>query len=304
MNFFKFLNLERILKKPGGFTQPAPPGFGKTDRFTAGFYRFCKPWSEVRAPCFHAAHDDLRRTCMRMGFSADEGKLRLVSVSKPQVRTLDPADALNPWKGPLPKQSKSPVVTLGHVMASARMVASSRICSPALRKEYIHIDLFSQGNSNSNSDTLSLERMHQVPLFSPVDSAGLAEHACNCFMTRPISSAGLSLGLTKQSGGGVLVGPFYYVGYSTGQVCDLLAATSRSWANRYPGLHLLWQRVASSSKPKCFVHSPSSRQPPVQPPVPLCRTYAEVLKSVVLSGEMAKEGAEVDGWRVMDRRRQ
>jgi hypothetical protein len=182
-------------------------------------------------------------------------------------------------------------------MASTRKVASSRVCSPTLRKEYIHIDSFSKGNSNSN--TLSLERMRQVPLFSPGDPDGLAEHACNCFMTRSVSSAGQSLGLAKQSGG-VLVGPFYSVGHSTGQVCDLLAPTSRSWANRYPGLHLLRQRVASSSKPKCFVHSPSSRPPPV----PLRRTYAEVLKSTVLSGEMAKECAEVDGWRVMDRRRQ
>ncbi|KAL5647981.1 hypothetical protein ACJX0J_042336, partial [Zea mays] len=74
-------------------------------------------------------------------------------------------------------------------------------------------------------------------------------------------------------------------------VCNLLALTSRSWASRYRGLHLLRQRVASLSKPKRFVHSPSSRQPPV-------------LKSATLSGEMAKEGAEGDGWRVMDRRRQ
>lgn len=86
----------------------------------------------------------------------------------------------------------------------------------------------------------------------------LHKHAI-VFLTRPVSSAGQSLGLAKQSGGGVLVGPFYSVGHSTGQVCNLLALTSRSWASRYPGLHLLRRRVASSSKPKCFVHSPSSR---------------------------------------------
>jgi hypothetical protein len=209
--------------------------------------------SEVSAPCSHAAHDDLRRTCRRMGFSADEEKRRrLVSVSKSksQVRTLDLADAFNPWEGPLPKQSKPSVVTLGHVMASARKVASSRNCSPALRKKYIHIDPFSKGISNSNSDSLSMERMRQVPIFSPGDPGGRSAQACDGFLTRPVSSADQSLGLAKLSGGGVLVGPFYSVGHSTGQVCDLLAPTSRSWASRYPGLHLLRQRVASSSKPK------------------------------------------------------
>jgi hypothetical protein len=63
-------------------------------------------------------------------------------------------------------------------------------------------------------------------------------------------------------------------------------------------------RETNQTVPKRFVHSPGSRQSPVQPPVPLRRTYAEVLKSAALSGEMAKEGAEGDGWRVMDRRRQ
>lgn len=188
----------------------------------------------------------------------------------PKVRTQKLAAVINPWEGSLLKQSSSPVVTLGHVMASAKKAAARRICSPALRKEVSHFDLIPLCRSNSNISPVHLERKQYVPLIPP------------CVLDD----------FTEGSRSRVVYQPSYSVGQTPAQELSpqketgsqrFLASATLCWASRNPGLHLLRQKVFSTPKPGNPLLSPFYHQPPF----PVLKTYADVLKSAINSSDMA-----------------
>jgi hypothetical protein len=205
----------------------------------------------------------------------------------PKVRTQKLAAVINPWEGSLLKQSSSPVVTLGHVMASTKKAAARRICSPALRKEVSHFDLIPLCRSNSNISPVHLERKQYVPLIPPCVLDDFTEGSRSRVVYQPSYSVGQTPAheLSPQK--------------ETGSQCFLASATL-CWASRNPVLHLLRQKVFSTPKPGNPLLSPFYHQPPFL----VLKTYADVLKSAINSSDMAKEETDPEGWRVMDRRRQ
>lgn len=142
--------------------------------------------------------------------------------------------------------------------------------------------------SNSNSFSLFKERNFPTPLISPGNSDGHPKH--NSHRVGSVSGAS--------------------VGHLPPLALDEQASIISNWASRHPGLHSLRQRLFSTVKPRCSVHSSSFYQPPFPAP----RTYADVLKTGVLPGDfpssssrpgvMANDGSDAAGWRVVDHRRQ
>ncbi|XP_008674134.2 uncharacterized protein [Zea mays] len=172
-------------------------------------------------------------------------------------------------------------------MASAKKAAARRICSPTLRKEVSHFDLIPLCRSNSNISPVHLERKQYVPLIPPCVLDDFTEGSRSRVVYQPSYSVGQTPAqeLSPQK--------------ETGSQCFLASATL-CWASRNPGLHLLRQKVFSTPKPGNPVLSPFYHQPPF----PVLKTYADVLKSAINSSDMAKEETDPEGWRVMDRRRQ
>jgi hypothetical protein len=164
-----------------------------------------------------------------------ERKVLLDSVPRPQVRSRKPVGVLNPCEVPLPTTCSPPAVSLGHVTLSANKVAARLGCSPAWRKDDMPYFSHVRCGSKSNSFSLSKERNFLKPLISPGSSVG---------HPKPISHR---------------VGPVS--GASVGHLPPLAlgeqASTISNWASRHPGLHSLRQRLYSTVKPRCSVHSSS-----------------------------------------------